>query len=234
MRWAVYSPLAYYFLLPLLKVYPMQPDEVIELAEKSFDLSLSHEQVALLVQYVDLLTDWSARVRLVSRNDRNFIWERHILDCLSLVPHLPIDGPLLDLGSGAGLPGIVIKIMRSDLKVYLLEPARMKTLFLKETITTLDLQDTFAIRSRAETLVGDSSFSGKFLIGTARAVARLPQLWNWVEPLLAPPGVLIAMKGPGSLREFTTGVPDHIYAAETSLRLPFSRRERSFVFLKRC
>ena len=212
----------------------MQPDEAIDLAERSFDLSFSHEQVALLVQYVDLLTDWSARVRLISRNDRNFIWERHILDCLSLVPHLPIDGPLLDLGSGAGLPGIVIKIMRSDLKVYLLEPTRMKNLFLQETIIALGLQNTFAIRSRAEHLVDDSSFSGKFLIGTARAVARLPQLWNWVEPLLAPQGVLISMKGPDSLSEFTNGVPDHIYAAETTLTLPITRRKRSFVFIKRC
>ena len=212
----------------------MQPDEAIELAERSLGLSFSHEQVALLVQYVDLLTDWSARVRLISRNDRNLIWERHILDCLSLVPHLPKDGPLLDLGSGAGLPGIVIKIMRPDLEVYLLEPTRMKTLFLQETITALGLQNTFAIRSRAETLVGDSSFSGKFLIGTARAVARLPQLWNWVEPLLAPQGVFIAMKGPGSLSEFTNGVPDHISATEITLTLPSSRRRRSFVFLKRC
>ncbi len=211
----------------------MQPDEAIELAERSFNLSFSHEQVVRLQQYVDLLTDWSARVRLISRNDRNFIWERHILDCLSLVPHLPMDGPLLDLGSGAGLPGIVIKIMRSDLEVYLLEPARMKALFLQETITVLGLQNTFAIRSRAENLIGDSSLSGKFLIGTARAVARLPQLWNWVEPFLAPRGVLISMKGPGSLSEFTNGVPDHIYATETTLTLPFTRRKRSFVFLKR-
>lgn len=211
----------------------MQPDEAIELAERHFGLSFSHEQVAMLVQYVNLLTDWSVRVRLISRNDRNFIWERHILDCLSLVPRLPTEGPLLDLGSGAGLPGIVIKIMRSDLEVYLLESARMKTLFLQETITVLGLQNTFAIRSRAETLVGNSSFADKFLIGTARAVAKLPQLWNWVEPLLASQGVLIAMKGPDSLSEFTNGVPDHVYAAETSLTLPFTRRKRSFVFLKR-
>lgn len=211
----------------------MQSNEAIELAKRSFELSFSQEQVVKLQKYVDLLTDWSARVRLISRNDRNFIWERHILDCLSLVPHLPIDGPLLDLGSGAGLPGIVIKIMRSDLEVYLLEPARMKTLFLQETITVLGLQNTFAIRSRAENLIGDSSFSGKFLIGTARAVARLPQLWNWVEPFLAPRGVLISMKGPCALNEFTKGVPRDIYATETSLTLPFTRRRRSFVFLKR-
>ena len=211
----------------------MKPDEAIELAERSFGLSFSNKQVVLLKQYVDLLTDWSSRVRLISRNDRNFIWERHILDCLSLVPHLPEGSPLLDLGSGAGLPGIVVKIMRSDLEVYLLEPTRMKNLFLQETITALGLQNTIAIRSRAEALVGDSSFSGKFLIGTARAVARLPQLWDWAEPLLAHQGVLIAMKGPGSLSEFTNGVPHHIYATETSLTLPFTRRRRSFVFLKR-
>lgn len=212
----------------------MQSDEAIELTERSLGLSFSPKQIALLTQYVDLLADWSARVRLISRNDRNFIWERHILDCLSLVPHLPTDGPVLDLGSGAGLPGIVIKIMRSDLEVYLLEPARMKTLFLRETITALDLQNTFAIRNRAETLVGESSFAGKFLIGTARAVAQLPQLWNWIEPLLAPRGVLLAMKGPGSLSEFTNGIPGHIYATETALTLPCSRRTRSVVFLKRC
>lgn len=212
----------------------MQPNEAIELAERSLDLSFSDEQVALLVQYVDLLTDWSARVRLISRNDRNFIWERHILDCLSLVPHLPMNGPLLDLGSGAGLPGIVIKIMRPDLEVYLLEPARMKNLFLQETITVLGLQNTFAIRSRAEHLVGDSPFVSKFLIGTARAVARLPQLWNWVEPLLGPHGVLISMKGTGSFTEFANGVPDHISATETTLRVPFTGRKRSLIFLQRC
>ena len=211
----------------------MQPAKAIELAKKSFALSFSYEQIARLQQYVDLLTDWSGRVRLISRNDRNFIWERHILDCLSLVPHLPGDGPLLDLGSGAGLPGIVIKIMRSDLEVYLLEPTRMKNLFLQEAITALGLQNAFAIRYRAEHLVEDPSFSGKFLVGTARAVARLPQLWNWAEPFLAPHGVLISMKGPDSLCEFTNGVPHHIYATETSLTLPFTRRRRSFVFLKR-
>ena len=208
----------------------MQSDEAIELAERSFDLSFSHEQVVLLKQYAELLTDWSARVRLISHTDRNFIWERHILDCLSLVPHLPMDGPLLDLGSGAGLPGVVIKIMRSDLEVHLLEPVRMKALFLQEMITALGLQNTFAIRGRAETLAEDSS---KFLIITARAVARHPQLWDWVEPLLAPHGVFISMKGPGSLSEFTNGVPDHICATETSLTLPFTRRRRFFVFLKR-
>ena len=211
----------------------MEPDEAIDLAARSFELSFAHEQVSRLQQYVDLLTDWSGRVRLISRNDRNFIWERHILDCLSLVPHLPRNGPLLDLGSGAGLPGIVIKIMRSDLEVYLLDPTRMKNLFLQETITALGLQNTFAIRSRAEHLVEESSFSGKFLIVTARAVARLPQLWNWAEPFLAPHGVLISMKGPESLCEFTSGVPHHIYTTETSLILPFTRRRRSFVFLKR-
>ena len=211
----------------------MEPDEAIDLAARSFELSFSYEQVSRLQQYVDLLTDWSDRVRLISRNDRNFIWERHILDCLSLVPHLPGDGPLLDLGSGAGLPGIVITIMRSDLEVYLLEPTRMKNLFLQEAITALGLQNAFAIRYRAEHLVEDSSFSGKFLIGTARAVARLPQLWNWAEPFLAPHGVLISMKGPDSLCEFTNGVPHHIYATETSLTLPITRRKRSFVFLKR-
>lgn len=210
----------------------MQPNEAIEVGERSLDLSFSDEQVALLVQYVDLLIDWSARVRLISRNDRNFIWERHILDCLSLVPHLPMDGPLLDLGSGAGLPGIVIKIMRPDLEVYLLEPARMKNLFLQETIIALGLQNTFAIRSRAEHLVGDSPFASKFLIGTARAVARLPQLWNWVEPLLSPHGVLLSMKGPGSLSEFTNGVPDHISATETTLRVPFAGRKRSLFHVK--
>ena len=211
----------------------MLPNEAISIAENSFKLSFLGEQVSLLKQYVNLLTDWSARVRLISHNDRNFIWERHVLDCLSFVPHLPKDGPLLDLGSGAGLPGIIVKIMRPDLEVYLLEPARMKSLFLCETIAVLGLSNTFAIRARAEMLAGNSSFLGKFQIGTARAVARLPQVWDWIEPLLASNGVLISIKGPNTLNEFVQGVPDYLCATETTLTIPFTRRIRSFVFLQR-
>lgn len=223
-----------FFAGTLLKAYLMLPNKAISIAEDSFKLSLSDEQVSLLKQYVNLLTDWSARVRLISRNDRNFIWERHVLDCLSFVPHIPKDGPLLDLGSGAGLPGIIVKIMRPDLEVYLLEPARMKSLFLSETIAVLGLSNTFAIRARAEALAENSSFLGKFQIGTARAVARLPQVWDWIEPLLASNGVLISMKGPGALNEFRHGVPNYLCATETTLTIPFSRRIRSFVFLRRC
>ena len=211
----------------------MKLNEAIGLAEKCFDLSFSGDQISLLEQYVNLLTHWSRRVRLISRNDRYFIWERHILDCLSLVPQLPTNGPLLDFGSGAGLPGIVIKIMRPDLEVHLLEPVRMKSLFLRETITVLELPNTLAIRHRSEKLVRDPSFSDKFLIGTARGVAQLPQLWNWIEPLLSPYGVLIAMKGPGALKEFINGVPDSLQVAETILTIPFTQRRRSFVFLQR-
>ena len=212
----------------------MNPTEIISAAEVAFGLAISSRQHGLLVQYVRHLWSWSDRVRLISRNDRDRIWERHILDAVSLVNRVPDDCHFIDLGSGAGLPGIPVAILRPDLEVVLLEPARMKALFLAEMVSVLDLDHARAIRSRAESIATDSSMCGKFQFATARAVAPLPKLWQWINPLLAREGLLVAMKGPGSLSEFSGGIPEDLHVEDEEISLPLTGRRRSFVSIRRC
>lgn len=208
--------------------------QAVSEAEAILGLSISLHQQALLVRYVHHLRSWSGRVRLISRNDRDRIWERHVLDALSLLPHVPDVGPFIDVGSGGGLPGIPVAILRPDLEVVLLEPARMKALFLSEMVSVLELANTRSVRARAETLASDVSRRGTFQCATARAVGSLPQLWNWINPLLARDGVFIAMKGPGSLAEFPAGIPREIQVEEKEISLPVTGRPRVFISIRRC
>jgi 16S rRNA (guanine527-N7)-methyltransferase len=212
----------------------MNAAQVVAQAEAVFKLSISPHQQDQLQEYVQHLRSWSGRVRLISRNDRDLIWERHILDSLSLVPRIPDHGAFLDLGSGAGLPGIPVAILCPDLEVVLLEPSRMKALFLVEMVSVLGLHNTRAIRSRAEALASHTSMRGKFQFATARAVAALPKLWDWINPLLAPDGVFVAMKGPGALTEFSAKMPSGVHVEEEEATLPLTGRPRSFVSIKRC
>lgn len=207
----------------------MQSDEVLEMVEKMWGLEFTGRQKEQLNQYVGLLYEWTTRVRLVSRKDREFIWDRHVLDCLTVVPYLPVQGRHFDLGSGAGLPGLIIKIMMPSLEVFLLEPARMKHLFLKEAVDRLGLDGVYAIKQRSEQLVEDPEFKGRFAVGTARAVAQLPQLWAWSEPLLKEDGILIAMKGPAPLEEWSQR--DHRSVRVKEMVLPITDKQRSLVFI---
>jgi len=211
----------------------MESSEAIEQAKNAWGLDFTGQQETQLQKYVDLLSAWAERVRLISRNDRAFIWERHILDGLSILQFLPKEGPLFDMGSGAGLPGLLVKIMRPDLQVHLIEPARMKSLFLVEAIAQLGLKDVSAVRKRSEELVGDAVFRGRFPIGTARAVAQLPQLWKWVEPLLKVGGVFIAMKGPEPLEEFDKETRAGLNVRVEEIVLPVTNRQRSFVWINK-
>ena len=124
------------------------------------------------------------------------IWPRHILNCAVVVldPQLevPICAHIIDVGSGAGLPGIVWALVRPDLQVTLVDSMRRRTNFLTETVELLGLADRVAVvRARAEDLKGELSAQ----IVTARAVATLPQLVNWAMPLVERGGQLLALKG---------------------------------------
>jgi len=210
----------------------MGPSRICQLAESSFSVSINEHQLAKLSQYVDLLRAWSSRVRLISRNDRDRVWQQHILDCLSLVPSLPNAGRYLDLGSGAGLPGIVVSILHPELETVLFEPARMKNLFLVEAIRLLGLSNVSAVKCRAEDIATDPEYTSRFDCATARAVGSLPTLCDWIRPLLLPRGFLIALKGPDGLTEFTGGIPDDIEANVKHFTLPLTGRKRCLISLR--
>jgi len=202
-------------------------------AAAGLGVELEGRQLDLCRIYERQLQKWAARVRLVSRRDRARIRQRHLLDCMAAAPHLPGPAnPLLDLGSGAGLPGIPLKIVRPDLQVVLLEPARMKVLFLRSVLEELGLAGLEVVRDRAEILASHPSWRGRFRLVTCRAVGPLPAVWALALPLLHPEGTLVAFKGPDAIREFEGFPTEGIDIVRREYCLPVSGGNRALFLLK--
>lgn len=164
-----------------------------------YDLSISKQQLILLDKYADLLIEWNEKFNLTAITEREEIYLKHFLDCLLLADKLKQDSTLVDVGSGAGFPGLVIKIYRPDIKITLLEPNNKKVSFLKEVITQLQLKDIQVYNLRAEDFCKDHY--QQFDIATARAVAPLNILCELCLPLVKVEGNFLAMKGPKAIEE---------------------------------
>jgi 16S rRNA (guanine527-N7)-methyltransferase len=140
--------------------------------------------------YADLLGTAGVERGLIGPRESDRIWERHILNSAVLASLVPADARVVDLGSGAGLPGIPLAIARPDLTVVLLEPMQRRVTFLQECVDTLELPRVSVHRGRAE-----EGIEPLAEVVVARAVASLPALVRLSFPLLAVGGVLLALKG---------------------------------------
>lgn len=142
-------------------------------------------------RYADLLADDGVRRGLIGPREVPRLWGRHIINCAVVEEVLPEGSKVVDVGSGAGLPGIVLGLLRPDLEVTLLEPLLRRTVFLEEAVEILELPNVQVRRGRAEEMHAD--LSADFV--TARAVAPLGRLARWSLPLLRKDGSLLALKG---------------------------------------
>lgn len=167
--------------------------ELIQSLPENFKLDSS--QLDLFNSYIDLLLKWNSKVRLISTADEPRIVKRHIVESLVLASlnRIPPHADVLDLGAGAGLPGIPLKISDPTLRMTLLDSRRMKALFLEEAVRTLALPETQVVHDRAEKIA--DKFAVKFDCVVARAVSSLYNLWQWSSPVLKSGGVLLAQKG---------------------------------------
>lgn len=151
------------------------------------------ESKQAITAYADFLTSAGIERGLIGPREGERIWERHIFNCLPVTQLLPEGASLFDIGSGAGLPGIVIALARPDLKVTLIEPLERRVEFLKEA--TAGIANIEVIRGRAQ----DVKKSADFV--TARAVAPLDKLKKMSWHLVKVGGSLLAMKGEGAASE---------------------------------
>ncbi|GII63349.1 ribosomal RNA small subunit methyltransferase G [Sphaerisporangium krabiense] len=141
------------------------------------------------------------------------VWDRHLLNCAVVAEAVPQAAHLVDIGSGAGLPGLVLAIVRPDVHVTLLEPLLRRTTFLEECVEGLKLDNVEVLRGRAEELAGKRTFD----VASARAVAPLDRLLSWSMPLLRPGGLLLAMKGERAAEELDAATQQlRSYGAETA------------------
>lgn len=149
------------------------------------------DRMPLAERYTELLATEGVIRGLIGPREAPRLWDRHVLNCAVLSEVLPQGATLADLGTGAGLPGLVIAIARPDLQITLVEPLLRRTTFLDEVVAELELDHVEVVRGRAEELHGKRSFD----VVTSRAVAPLERLLTWSMPLVAPTGAMVAMKG---------------------------------------
>ena len=165
---------------------------------KHLDLDLDDRQIALFAMYREHLLRWNARTNLISRADEERILTHHFLDSLSGLPaiDLPPHPVLLDLGSGAGFPGLPIRIACPQMRIVLLDSKWKKARFLESVIQHLALTETRPIRARAEMLDDVPEHRAQYHVVLARGVSDMSTLVDLAWPLLRPSGVLVAYKGP--------------------------------------
>ncbi|MEV7613113.1 16S rRNA (guanine(527)-N(7))-methyltransferase RsmG [Streptomyces sp. NPDC089799] len=144
------------------------------------------------VRYAELLADAGVKRGLIGPREVPRLWERHLLNCAVLGEAVPEGVTVCDVGSGAGLPGIPLALVRPDLKITLLEPLLRRTTFLQEAVELLGLDHVTVVRGRAEEMLGKLQ---PVHVVTARAVAPLDRLAGWGVPLLRPYGEMLALKG---------------------------------------
>lgn len=181
--------------------------EVLKEGALNYNIDLSQEQVEQFIVYKDLLKSWNEKINLTAITDDIEIMKKHFIDSISIVKSGVLkDGmSLIDVGTGAGFPGIPIKIIMPGIKVLLLDSLNKRIIYLNEVINELKLLNIEAIHGRAEEFSRNEKYREKFDIATARAVANLSVLSEYCIPYVKVKGYFIAMKGPSIDEELQSG-----------------------------
>jgi 16S rRNA (guanine527-N7)-methyltransferase len=162
------------------------------------------DRLPVAASYADLLAGDGVSRGLIGPREAPRLWERHLFNCAMLGDLLAPDAEVCDIGSGAGLPGLVLAIQRPDLRLTLVEPLLRRTTFLTAAVERLRLGNVTVVRERAENLHGTTGFD----VVTSRAVAPLPRLLAWSLPLVRPGGSMIAIKGASATQEVVDAEAD--------------------------
>jgi 16S rRNA (guanine527-N7)-methyltransferase len=192
-------------------------------------LNVSPAQQEQLMDYLGLMFKWNAVYNLTSLRDPQQMVTHHLLDSLAAVPAFQDAKNVLDVGSGGGLPGIVLAIVRPDMKVSMIDTVHKKTAFLTQVKAELGLANVTVYTMRVEQL----QVSDKFDVITSRAFADLSDFVNWSGHLLAEGGRYIALKGTAPMDEQQRLPAAWKITAVQPLQVPRLGAERHLVFIER-
>ena len=166
-------------------------------------IAYTNETLEKLDKYATLLTEWNEKINLTAITDPEGIVIKHFLDCALLLEKVDLkeNAKVIDVGTGAGFPGMVLKIFRPDIKLTLLDGLNKRLVFLNEVANQLELQGVETVHLRAEEAGQKQNFRESFDLVTARAVAKLNLLYEYCLPLCKVGGTFCAMKGPTASEE---------------------------------
>lgn len=204
-----------------------------------WNICINDHQAESLEKYYELLITWNSKINLTSITDRKEVYIKHFADCIALCRYVdPSDRSLIDIGTGAGFPGIVLKIMCPLCHIVLADSLGKRIGFLEEVIEKLDLSDIKTIHARAEDLARDDLYRERFDIVVSRAVANLAVLSEYCLPFVNKEGIFVSYK--------SGIVDDELSSADNAInilggqfdkiekfRIPFTEYDRSLVFIQK-
>lgn len=192
---------------------------------------ITEDQIDLMCLHARELIKWNRKMNLTAIKDPVLIAEKHYLDSIAAASFLSGESFIADFGSGGGFPGIVIKILRPDTRVLLIDASRKKVNFLKHVIRTLDLKNTNALHTRIENLQKDSAHQIRFDAVVSRAFTQLSSFSDLARPFLNPDGAIYAMKGKNAEAEISPDLSKQFSIQTFNYQLPFEKSERYMIKL---
>lgn len=206
---------------------------------QALDLHLTPQQIAQLCQYASLINKWNRVYNLTALRDQENILTHHLLDCLAVVQPLRnwaaeknLAAPkVLDVGSGAGLPGLIIAICQPDWLIHTIDTVGKKTAFMQQAAAQLQLKNVSVHHARVEALSQQNTV--RFDLITSRAFSSLPDFLSWTALVRAPDGMWMAMKGkaPSPVELAELGGAFHVEKVQ-ALTVPQLQAERCLVWIR--
>lgn len=181
--------------------------ELMRSAAAAVGVTLTDDHIARLDTYAALLVEWNEKMNLTAITEPHDIVVKHFADSLAALLHLPKgEFSLIDVGTGAGFPGIPLAILRPDMKLTLLDSLNKRLLFLQEVCDKVGVSAA-TVHARAEDAARESAYREKFDVATARAVAALPALAEYCLGYVKVGGKFLALKGPDAGDEIAAAKP---------------------------
>lgn len=172
--------------------------EILKKACEDVEISFNEQKYKMLMDYKELLKEWNEKINLTAITDDEGIVKKHFIDCIKAfkAEEFKMADKIIDVGTGAGFPGLVLAIMREDMEVTLLDSLNKRINFLNQVVSTLGLKNVLTIHSRAEDGARRKDLREIFDIATSRAVANMAVLSELCIPYVKVGGSFIALKGP--------------------------------------
>ena len=179
--------------------------KIMTLYATKLNIKFTEEQLEKFYQYMNLLLEWNEKINLTAIVESKEVILKHFIDSLTINKYLKENSTLADVGTGAGFPGIPLKILRPDIKITLVDSLNKRINFLNEVIEKLNLENIVTVHSRIEDFGKNKNYREKFDYVTARAVANLAVLSEYLIPIAKIGGKCVCMKGSNVEEEITSG-----------------------------
>jgi len=212
-------------------------NKMIELA-KMINVELTEEQIINFFEYMNLLLEWNEKINLTAITDVNDIILKHFIDSMTIVKYLKENNTMIDVGTGAGFPGIPIAIIDKTKKITLLDSLNKRINFLNEVSRELNINNIETIHGRAEELGQNKKYREYYDVAVSRAVANMTTLLEYLLPFVKVGGICICMKGSDIEQELDQSkfaikeLGGEILSKE-KFELPSSDMERNIIIIKK-